>query len=212
MRNCELRQLVLGMVATNCYFLSNRDTKEMVLVDPADSPVRIEEFAKKQGYKPVAILLTHGHFDHILAVDALRSAWHVPVYADAAEEETLGNCRLNLSYGMGGEPFETHADVYLKDGETFTLAGFTFRMLHTPGHTAGGCCYYLESEKLLISGDTLFEGSCGRTDFPGGSMSQLVRSIQDKLFTLPEDVRVFPGHGDSTDIGREKKYNYVAGM
>ncbi|MCI8514315.1 MAG: MBL fold metallo-hydrolase [Lachnospiraceae bacterium] len=212
MRNCEIRLMVLGMVGTNCYFLSNKETKEMILVDPADSPERIEAFARKQGYRPVAILLTHGHFDHILGVDKLRDAWRVPVYADEAEAEILGDCRKNLSAGLGGSVFETKADIYLKDGEEFTLAGFLIRMIHTPGHTAGGCCYYVESEKLLISGDTLFEGSCGRTDFPGGSMSTLVRSIQEKLFVLPEDVQVYPGHGEPTDIGREKKYNYVAGM
>lgn len=212
MKTCEIRSLTLGMVGTNCYFLSNKETKEMILVDPADSPGRIEDFAKKQGYRPVGILLTHGHFDHILGVEKLRADWQVPVYADEAEEEVLGDCRRNLSVNLGGRPFETKADIYLKDGEEFTLAGFSIRMLHTPGHTAGGCCYYLEDEKLLISGDTLFEGSCGRTDFPGGSMSTLVRSIQEKLFTLPEDVLVYPGHGEPTDIGREKKYNFVAGM
>ena len=212
MEKCVIRQLVLGMVETNCYFLLNKETKELIVVDPADSAGRIQEFAKQIGGKPVGILLTHGHFDHFMAMDALRDAWGVPVYADAAEAGVLGDCRKNLSYGMGGCPMETHADVYLTDGEEFVLAGFGIRMLHTPGHTPGGCCYYLESEKILLSGDTLFEGSCGRTDFPGGSMTTLVRSIQEKLFTLPENVLVFPGHGGNTTIGEEKRYNFVAQM
>ncbi len=212
MKDCVVRQMVLGMVGTNTYFVSNCETNEMFVVDPADGAGRILSFAAQHGYKPVGILLTHGHFDHILAVDELRKAWGVPVYANEAEAAMLGDCRKNLSYGMGGRAYETHADVLLTAGQAFELAGFRIKMLHTPGHTVGGCCYYLEDEALLLSGDTLFEGSCGRTDFPGGSMTTLVRSIQDKLFTLPEDVVVLSGHGGSTTIGHEKRYNFVAGM
>lgn len=212
MENCVIRQMVLGMVGTNCYFVSNLETKEMFVVDPADSAGRIQTFAEQHGYKPVGILLTHGHFDHILAVNELKQAWGVPVYANAIEAEVLENSRKNLSYGMGGCPYETKADHYLNGGDVFELAGFQIKMIHTPGHTVGSCCYYIEEEAVLLSGDTLFEGSCGRTDFPGGSMKTIVRSIQDKLFVLPEDVVVLSGHGGSTTIGQEKRYNFVASM
>ena len=212
MKNCVIRQIVLGMVGTNCYFVSNQKTQEMFVVDPADSAGRIITFAQQHGYKPVGILLTHGHFDHILAVDELKKVWGVPVYANAHEAAVLEDQRLNLSYRMGGNAYETKADCYLNGGDVFELAGFQIKMLHTPGHTVGSCCYYLEDEAVLLSGDTLFEGSCGRTDFPGGSMRTIVRSIQDQLFVLPEDVVVLSGHGGSTTIGHEKRYNFVAGM
>lgn len=99
------------------------------------------------------------------------------------------------------------ADVYVKDGEEITIAGMTFRLIATPGHTKGSCCYYFEEDKLLISGDTLFQESVGRTDLPTGSMSTLVRSVKEKLLSLPEDVKVYPGHGEATSIGYEKAYN-----
>ena len=108
---------------------------------------------------------------------------------------------------QAGRPETVQADFYEKDGAVLTLAGFSLKLIATPGHTGGSCCYYLEEEKVLFSGDTLFEGSVGRTDFPTGSMSSLVRSIKEKLLVLPEDVVVYPGHGDTTTIGDEKKYN-----
>jgi glyoxylase-like metal-dependent hydrolase (beta-lactamase superfamily II) len=112
---------------------------------------------------------------------------------------------------MFGTSLTIDADVYLKDGQRITLAGFEITVLHTPGHTPGGCCYYIPSEKVLFSGDTLFHYSIGRTDFPGGSMSQLVRAIKEKLFVLPEDTNVLPGHESATQIGFEKKHNPFCG-
>ncbi len=113
---------------------------------------------------------------------------------------------MNVSE-QAGRACATFADVYVKDGEEYTLAGMEFRVIATPGHTAGGACYYFAEAGILISGDTLFEESVGRTDFPTGSMGTLVRSIREKLFVLPEDTRVYPGHGDSTVIGHEKEHN-----
>ena len=207
----EVKSMVLGMIGTNCYLLANRDTKEMIVIDPAASPERISMAAEKYGYHPVAILLTHGHFDHIEAMDQLKDFWNVPVYASEKEEEVLKNPRYNLS-SMMGSSLSTKADVWVKDHEVLKLAGFDIHVLLTPGHTTGSVCYYLPEEKLLFSGDTLFQGSCGRTDFPGGSMAQIVRSIKERLFVLPDDTRVLPGHEGETYIGMEKEYNMIAGF
>ena len=205
----EVKSLVLGPIATNCYFLANRETKEMVLIDPAASPGRIKDLAEKYQYRPVAILLTHGHFDHIEAMDALKRDWQVPVYASEEEKEILQDPGANLSVMMTRGGFRAEADCYFRDGDVLELAGFSLQVIATPGHTKGSVCFYLPEEKILFSGDTLFQGSCGRTDFPTGSMSQIVRSIRERLFVLPEDTRVFPGHEGETTIGMEKIYNMV---
>ena len=212
MGKAEVKRMVLGPVVTNCYFLVNRDTKEMVLIDPAASAGRIDAAVKQNGYQPVAILLTHGHFDHMEALAALRATWQVPVYAAEKEKEVLASPDMNLSFSMGETTISTRADIWVHGEDELTLAGFTIRVISTPGHTKGSICFYLPEEKLLFSGDTLFEGSCGRTDFPGGSMAEIVQSIQKKLFVLPEDVRVLSGHGEETTIGLEKRYNFIASM
>ena len=120
---------------------------------------------------------------------------------------------LNLSMALFGKPVSVEADVLVEDGQELQVAGMKWKVLHTPGHTKGGCCYYQEEAKVLISGDTLFRCSVGRTDFPGGSMAEIVRSIEEKLLVLPEDTIVYPGHDRSSDIGYEKKFNpYVRGV
>ena len=128
------------------------------------------------------------------------------IYAYEGEKETLENSRKNVSWMMGAEQVY-HADVFLKDEQELTLAGFHIRVLHTPGHTEGGCCYYLPYEDAVFSGDTLFAGSVGRSDFPGGSSSQLIRSIREKLMVMPEQTTVYPGHNSITTIENERMYN-----
>ena len=128
------------------------------------------------------------------------------MYACEAERELLKNPRMNVSE-QAGRACSTYADIYVKDGQELELAGIKIRVIATPGHTEGGCCYYVEEAGILIAGDTLLQESVGRTDFPTGSMSTLVHSVQDKLFVLPDDTKVYPGHGDSTTIGHEKRYN-----
>ena len=156
--------------------------------------------------KPQAILLTHGHFDHIMGLDGVLSDFPIPVYAQEEEEILLKDASYNASVSYG--PAYTFSGAsYIKDGQILELAGMTIRVIHTPGHTIGGCCYYIESENVLFSGDTLFHDSVGRTDFPTGSQSQLVRSIREKLLGLPEETVVCPGHMSETTIGHEKKYN-----
>ena len=140
----------------------------------------------------------------------VADAFGVPVYASEKEEATMHDIQKNVS-AMFGNPETYDADVYAKDGDVLDLAGFKIKVISTPGHTEGGCCYYFDENKVLASGDTLFCGSVGRTDFKGGSMSELVRSVKEKLFLLPNDTAVLPGHEARTTIGYEKQYNmYLA--
>lgn len=202
----RIKKFVIGMVGTNCYVVYNEQTKACFAVDPAAPSDPLIEFIRGEGLALQGILLTHGHFDHIMGIDALRSAFSVPVYASRLEEAVLTDADMNLSsaYGKG----YTVTDVrFLEDEEQIELAGYQIRMISTPGHTAGGCCYYIEEEEVLFSGDTLFAGSVGRTDFPTGSMSTLVRSVKERLLSLPEDTQVYPGHMEATTIGFEKENN-----
>lgn len=153
-----------------------------------------------------AILLTHGHYDHILAVEDVKKEYQIPVYACEKEAGTLLDPSANLS-GYGNRSCSLKADILLEDLQAFEAAGFSVQMLHTPGHTPGSCCYYLKDEGILFSGDTLFYGSVGRTDFPGGSTAQIVESLHRLTDSLPEETEVYPGHDISTTIGYEKRYN-----
>lgn len=206
MKNSELQTLVLGSVSTNCYLLKNKETAELLIVDPADHPEVISSKIKELQAKPVAILLTHGHYDHILAAEEIRKEYGIPVYACEKEAATLLDSSANLS-GYGNRPCSLRADILLADLQVFEVAGFSVQMLHTPGHTEGSCCYYLKDEGILFSGDTLFYGSVGRTDFPGGSTAQIVQSLHKLVDNLPEETEVYPGHDMSTTIGYEKRYN-----
>jgi glyoxylase-like metal-dependent hydrolase (beta-lactamase superfamily II) len=178
----------------------------MFVVDPGASAKQLADRIRAANLTPVAILLTHGHFDHAGGAAELAGAFHIPVYAFEKERETLEDPARNLST-WDGEQLSYHADIYLQDEQEIELAGFSIRVLFTPGHTSGGCCYYLKEERALFAGDTLFAQSVGRTDFPGGSASQIIRSIQEKLMVLPDDVTVYTGHEDITTIGTERKYN-----
>lgn len=199
--------MVLGMVQTNTWFVINEKTKELILIDPADDAGRIIRKIEADGLKLQGILLTHGHFDHIGAVDDLRAYFKgVQYYAGEKEEEVLENGSYNLSASWA-TALSIRADRLLRDKETLTLAGFKIKVIETPGHTKGGVCYYLSEEGVLFSGDTLFRTSVGRTDFPTGSMSQIVRSVQYLTEKLPGDTVVYPGHQEITTIAYEQRFN-----
>lgn len=202
----KIEKYVLGPMATNCYLIENEDTKEVVIVDPAVCPDYMRAYVKRTGYEPKAILLTHGHFDHVMGIDGWVEEFQIPVYLHEEEKEVLERPEWNLSVAFGSRYSYTNGKG-VRDGEVLHLAGYDFKVLHTPGHTKGGCCYYVESEDVLFSGDTLFCSSVGRSDFPTGSMATLVTSIKDKLFCLPDDVMVYPGHDESTCIADEKRCN-----
>ncbi len=202
----KIGRIVLGICQTNCYFLYEEGKTDVIFVDPADRGDWIYDKLKEAGFSVAGILLTHAHFDHIWGAEKLRELTGAKIYAYEAEKELCEDAVKNIS-DSAGRPCVVHPDVYLKDGEEVTIAGMTAKVIATPGHTIGSCCYYFEEEKMLISGDTLFCESVGRTDFVTGSMSAIVRSIKEKLFVLPDDVKVYPGHNDETTIVYEKKYN-----
>lgn len=206
----RIRSWVLGMVSTNCYLVYNDATRKGVLIDPADNGEYLIRKITELGVTPEAVLLTHGHFDHILAVKDIQAEYGCKIYAGKEEDRMLQDPSMNLTGTMGTEADGICADVLVRDGQTLELAGFTWKVLETPGHTAGSVCYYLPGEKVLISGDTLFAESLGRTDLPTGSMGDIVASITEKLLVLPEETMVYPGHGDPTTIGHERAYNPVA--
>lgn len=202
----KIQTFVTGIIGTNTYVLYDENTKEAVLVDPAACPKKLMNFIQEEGLDMKAVLLTHGHFDHIMGIQDFRKVYDVPVYAGEGEAALLQDAHWNQSdiYTNG----YTFSDaVYVKDGEMLHIAGFDIQVFFTPGHTPGGVCYYLADEGILFSGDTLFHHSVGRTDFEGGSMSDLVRGIEEKLLCLPDETKVLPGHMDATTIGEEKKYN-----
>ena len=202
----KVEKFVTGIISTNCYLAINEETKQAVVIDPAACPSYLMSHIKSEGLNVEAILLTHGHFDHIMGIDGFLSEFDVPVYvheddADAMEDPVLNQSSTYTSGYTFGKA------RYLRDRQTLELAGYTFQVIHTPGHTKGGCCYYVASEDVLFSGDTLFQNSVGRTDFVNSSTSDLVHSVREKLFLLPDDTIVYPGHMGETKIGHEKKYN-----
>lgn len=207
MGKIKIEHRVIGAVATNVYLVINTETQEAFLVDPADRADYICRWAKEAGVSIKAVLLTHGHFDHILAVNDLKRELQVPVYAMAEEKVILSDPVLNISGRWTDSPVSVKCDVELKDEEELEVAGFRILSYLTPGHTKGGACYYLPEEGVLFSGDTLFCNSIGRTDFPTGSMGQLVRSVRRLVELLPEDTTVYPGHEANTTIGDEKRFN-----
>ena len=206
MAEIKVKSYVVSDFGTNCYFVTNEDTKEMLIVDPGDNAPMLASNIDKEQLKPTAILLTHGHLDHASAAEELAKKYGIKIYVHEAEKETLADARINLT-GAFGTPKVFHADVFLKDDEVLELIGCKIKVLFTPGHTPGGCCYYFEEQKILFSGDTLFCESVGRTDFPGGSTAQIVQSLHKLVDSLPEETEVFPGHDASTSIGYEKRYN-----
>lgn len=210
MSDIRIKAYPVGELETNCYMIYRKGQNKMVIVDPGDNGMFLLNKCWELSMTPEVILLTHGHFDHILGVEDIKRAFpEVKVVAGEEEKEMLEDPALNLSADYG-RPCKVDADQYVKDGDILSFAGISFQVIYTPGHTSGSVCYLIEEEEALISGDTLFLESLGRTDFPTGSQSMIVKSIKERLFPLPEDTLVYPGHGEITSIGHEKVKNPVA--
>lgn len=206
MSDIRIGRMTLGVCATNCYFLYREGSSEVIFVDPGDRGADIYEALRGKGLSVAAILLTHGHFDHIWGARKLRELSGAKIYALDAEKVVCQDAYVNVS-AQAGRKATIDPDEWLTDGQELFLAGVSLKVIATPGHTIGSCCYYVPEAGFLVAGDTLFAGSVGRTDFPTGSMSKLIRSIKEKLFVLPDETKVYPGHGEETSIGEEKKYN-----
>ena len=202
----QIDSIVVGGVGTNCYIVRRENSDQCVVLDPGYSGRKIARYIHNEGCKLEDVLLTHGHFDHMMGVTFLMEEAGGRLCAFEDEQAVLEDPGMNVT-AMAGSAMTLQADVYFRDGQVYETAGMKFTVIHTPGHTKGSCCYYFESDKILISGDTLFQESVGRTDLPTGSMGTLVRSVREKLLALPEDVKVYPGHGESTTIGHEREYN-----
>lgn len=202
--------LVVGPIDVNCYILRDEATGEGVIIDPGDNGQEILAYVRDTDLKVKMLINTHGHWDHIGAVDLLRDELQVPLLIHQADGDMLVSGRSNLSSFMGQEAFRRPAEMFIKDGDVISFGKSSLRVIHTPGHTPGGVCLY--GNGCLFSGDTLFASSIGRTDFPGGSMEEMLKSVNVGLAKVPDQAKVFPGHGPATTMGRERRCNpYMQG-
>jgi glyoxylase-like metal-dependent hydrolase (beta-lactamase superfamily II) len=211
----KLAGVTTGPIATNCYTVINETTKEAILIDVAgDRTDLLLKGARDAGAEVIAVLLTHGHFDHMDGLKKVREEFpDLKVYIGEKDVPVLENPVLNLSQSFMGVPVSEKADKTLSDGELIDLIGLSIKCIEGPGHTAEGMCYYIimpsedGERRILFDGDTLFHGSVGRSDFPTGDGEALLKNIKEKLFVLPDDTMVFPGHDSRTTIGWEKANN-----
>lgn len=201
----KIERFITGKLFTNCYVLYDEETMEGFIFDAPAHGDEIYEFAKGLGVKIKAVILTHSHFDHILGLPQLMELCGAPLYVHEAEAELINNKEFNLTaYFRASLPY-INVDKKLSDGDILTLGKEEIKVIHTPGHTVGGLCFLWQD--ILISGDTLFDGSIGKVDHMTGDMELEIMSIKEKLMPLADNIKVYPGHGEATTIGRERKGN-----
>ena len=203
----KLECLTVGQFQENCYLYWDEKSQNGLIIDPGDEADRIIETVNEIGFKATAILLTHGHCDHIGALEAVKNKWNLPVYIGLGEESYLSDSKLNGSAFFDNPIEAPKPDFLVEDEYLYSFDSIDLRVLSTPGHTLAGVCYLDEKEGILFCGDTLFQGSIGRTDLPGGSFEKLIESIQKKILTLPDNIVCFPGHGTATTVGAERTGN-----
>ena len=205
----KIQQLILGDFETNCYCLTASDSaKECLIIDTGLGPEPLIDFLRANELNPAAVIFTHGHADHITGASLLRENYpDIKVAIHRNDAKMLTSCVKNMSI-LSGKAFTVEpANVIIEAEGPISFANLQFEVLHTPGHTQGGICLYSETEEVVFVGDTLFAGSIGRTDLPGGDFNQLITAIKEKLLTLPPRTKVLPGHGQETTIQNEKQFN-----
>lgn len=204
----KIDHLILGAFETNCYVLRKSETaKDCLIIDTGMQAPQLVNFLTQHNFNPIAVVLTHGHPDHAAGVAELRHSFpDIKVCIHKLDADMLTGGQSNFGLVMGPPSDTVPADVLLEEQDLIEQAGVKLQVLHTPGHTSGGICLYSEDEGIVFTDDTLFADSVGRTDL-GGNMAQLIKSIREKLFTLPDNTKVYPGHGPATTITQEKAYN-----
>lgn len=198
--------ITVGALQENCYLYACPETLEAVIIDPGDEAPRILERIQELHFIPKYIINTHGHFDHICAIDEVSAVYPVPLAIHPDDVSMYTEERVARFYGRQAPLVKRQPDILLREGDTISFGTLTLEVLHTPGHTPGGICL-VSRPYCVFSGDTLFQRGIGRTDLPGGNYEQIIASIREKLYTLDEELVVFPGHGEPTTIIEEKYEN-----
>jgi glyoxylase-like metal-dependent hydrolase (beta-lactamase superfamily II) len=200
--------LPVGVLQCNCSIFGDETTRHALVIDPGDEIHRILEVLQRHSLTVTAIVITHAHIDHIGGAQKLKLATGAPVYMNLQDTELQAMLDVQATWLGMRTPEAVAIDAPLKDGDKLLIGATEVHVLHTPGHTPGSICLWMPAERKLVAGDTLFRDSIGRTDLPGGDGRQILQSIHDQLLPLPGDTEVFPGHGESTTIAREKRSNY----
>jgi hydroxyacylglutathione hydrolase len=204
----EVRGVVVGLFRENCWIVGSRQRGEACVIDPGDEPEQILALARDMGVRITRVVASHAHLDHIMAARDIVEATGAPFLLHQADLPIADNLPQSARAWMGREvPPAPTPDAFPVDGDDLEVAGVTLTVLHTPGHTPGSVSLYAREAKLLFSGDTLFRESIGRVDLPGGDFQQIAHSIAQRLYTLPEETRVLPGHMQETTIGYERDHN-----
>jgi hydroxyacylglutathione hydrolase len=199
--------LPVGLLQCNCSIFCDEQTREAIVIDPGEEIDKVTEVLEFHRLKVKAIVITHAHIDHVAGAHKLRALTRAPVYMNERDTELLDALDIQAGWLGVDTPPRTEVDIAANDGSVLHLGPAEFHVLHTPGHTQGSLSLWIPEENKLIAGDTLFRDSIGRTDLPGGNTRQILSSIKTRLFELPDQTVVFPGHGPETTIGREKERN-----